>query len=280
MLILARNIYRNDPYPYSFFSSVLLLSIFYVPARLGFLSSWLCLILVFSRFGSLFCLFVFLSLGYPLFLFFFAPPLVLFFSLVLFFHLGLLSRLFYHQLLSLSFLLCGFMSCFFVFFSFFPRFSFSLFFSFSVYCMYQVRGIFLFFFRSPFMFVLHVRISLIFFLFQVGYPVLTLAGDGSTSQTRFLAMAGEEDAAAAAGGGGGGEAKTIWTIPAKVVWEGGGELVVMLEGQGGGVGDRKLQEKLQELQAAGKWFKAREIFSSKTSKLTIVHTRIRTYMRK
>ncbi|CAN0168983.1 unnamed protein product, partial [Laminaria digitata] len=80
---------------------------------------------------------------------------------------------------------------------------------------------------------------------QVGYPVLTLAGDGSTSQTRFLAMAGGE------------EDETIWTIPAKVVWEGGGELVVMLEGGegGGGVGDQKLKEKLQELEATGKWFK-------------------------
>lgn len=122
----------------------------------------------------------------------------------------------------------------------------------------------------------------------MGYPVLTLAGDGSTSQTRFLAMAGEENAAAAAGGGGEGDGKdeTIWTIPAKVVWEGGGELVVMLEGQGdgegggGGVGDRKLQEKLQELQGAGKWFKVRGILSSKTSKLTKVQTRNRASMRK
>lgn len=90
--------------------------------------------------------------------------------------------------------------------------------------------------------------------------MLTLAGDGSTSQTRFLAMTGGEDAAAATAAGG--KDETVWTIPAKVVWEGGGELVVMLEGGGdgeggGGVGDRKLQEKLQELQAAGKWFKVR-----------------------
>ena len=54
-------------------------------------------------------------------------------------------------------------------------------------------------------------------LSQVGYPVLTLAGDGSTSQTRFLAMAREEGAAATAAAEGGG--KTTWSIPAKVVWE-------------------------------------------------------------
>lgn len=95
--------------------------------------------------------------------------------------------------------------------------------------------------------------------FQVGYPVLTLDGDGGTSQTRFLALAGEGE-----------KDETTWTIPAKVVWEGGGELVVMLEGEGGGGGgDRKLKEKLQELQTAGKWFKVSVFlfFFPKTSKI-------------
>ncbi|CAN0321806.1 unnamed protein product [Pylaiella littoralis] len=95
---------------------------------------------------------------------------------------------------------------------------------------------------------------------KVGYPVLTLAEDGSTSQARFLAMA---DAATVEKGGGGGGG-TVWPIPARVVWEGAAdeeELVVMLEGGGGGGGgggredDRKLMDKVQELQAAGKWFK-------------------------
>lgn len=88
---------------------------------------------------------------------------------------------------------------------------------------------------------------------QVGYPVLTIGDDGSTSQTRFLAMGADQD---------GGE-KTTWTIPTKVVWEGeedGEGLVVMLEGgtEGGGEGGEKLKGKIQELQAAEKWYKVRD----------------------
>lgn len=84
----------------------------------------------------------------------------------------------------------------------------------------------------------------------MGYPVLTLHDDGSTSQARFLAMAANGD-------GADGADATVWPIPARVVWEGAGEgdeLVVMLNGGGGG-DDRRLKEKLQELRAAGKWFK-------------------------
>lgn len=84
--------------------------------------------------------------------------------------------------------------------------------------------------------------------------MLTLAEDGSTSQARFLAMAAKEE-------GGEGEGDTVWPIPARVIWEGAGDeegLVVMLEGGGGaGDDDRELMEKIQELQAAGKWFKVR-----------------------
>ncbi|CAM9429069.1 unnamed protein product [Ascophyllum nodosum] len=87
---------------------------------------------------------------------------------------------------------------------------------------------------------------------KVGYPVLTLANDGSTSQTRFLAMAAEDIEGGDAG-------DTTWTIPAAVAWEGGGELKVMLGGGGTAGeeddGDRKLMEKVQELEKAGKWFK-------------------------
>ncbi|CAN0229581.1 unnamed protein product [Ectocarpus sp. 6 AP-2014] len=94
---------------------------------------------------------------------------------------------------------------------------------------------------------------------KVGYPVLTLAEDGSTSQARFLAMAEDPATATAASAKGddGGQG-TVWRIPARVVWEGAGEgeeLVVMLEGESGAEGGRKLKEKVQELQAAGKWFK-------------------------
>lgn len=65
---------------------------------------------------------------------------------------------------------------------------------------------------------------------------------------------------AAADTTGGQEGGTVWPIPARVVWEGAGEeeeLVVMLKGgAGGGDSDgRRLTEKMQELQAAGKWFK-------------------------
>lgn len=98
---------------------------------------------------------------------------------------------------------------------------------------------------------------------QVGYPVLTLHDDGSTSQARFLAMAADADADASPTGGQ--EGGTVWPIPARVVWEDAGEddeLVVMLNGGAGGGGggddgddDRRLTEKMQELQAAGKWFK-------------------------
>lgn len=73
--------------------------------------------------------------------------------------------------------------------------------------------------------------------------MLTLADDGSTSQTRFLAMTSERK---------GGD--TTWTIPASVTWEGGGELKVILGGEGG---DQKLMKKVQELQTEGKWFKVR-----------------------
>ena len=84
--------------------------------------------------------------------------------------------------------------------------------------------------------------------------MLTLANDGSTSQTRFLAMAAEDIEGGDAG-------DTTWTIPAAVAWEGGGELKVMLGGGGTAGeeddGDRKLMEKVQELEKAGKWFKVR-----------------------
>lgn len=93
----------------------------------------------------------------------------------------------------------------------------------------------------------------------MGYPVLTLAEDGSTSQARFLAMTEEPTTAAASTKGDGGQS-TVWPIPARVVWEGAGEgeeLVVMLEGESGAEGGRKLREKVQELQAAGKWFKVK-----------------------
>eukprot|EP00903_Cladosiphon_okamuranus_P013627 g12691.t1 len=92
---------------------------------------------------------------------------------------------------------------------------------------------------------------------KVGYPVLTLHDDGSTSQARFLAMAADADADARGGEEGG----TVWPIPARVVWEGAGkdeELVVMLNaaaGGGGGDDDRRLTEKMEELHSAGKWFK-------------------------
>ena len=100
----------------------------------------------------------------------------------------------------------------------------------------------------------------VLFCSQVGYPVLTLHDDGSTSQARFLAMAA--DAGADAGSTGGQGEGTVWPIPARVVWEDaaeGEELVVMLNvaagGGGGGDDDRRLTEKMQQLQAAGKWFK-------------------------
>eukprot|EP00752_Nemacystus_decipiens_P015740 g14052.t1 len=94
---------------------------------------------------------------------------------------------------------------------------------------------------------------------KVGYPVLTLHEDGSTSQARFLAMAGDADAGTTEHQEGG----TVWPIPARVVWEDAGEeeeLVVMLNGAAGGGGgggddDRRLTEKMQQLQTAGKWFK-------------------------
>lgn len=98
----------------------------------------------------------------------------------------------------------------------------------------------------------------------MGYPVLTFAEDGSTSQARFLAMA-ETTTTADNAGGQKDEGDTVWPIPARVVWEDAGdgeELVVMLDTtagvDGGGSGDgRKLMEKVQELQTAGKWFKVR-----------------------
>lgn len=80
--------------------------------------------------------------------------------------------------------------------------------------------------------------------------MLTLGEDGSTSQTRFLALA-------AAQGAGVDRADTTWTIPAKVVYEGDGELALMLTGETGGEGGRKLMKKVQELQGEGKWFKVR-----------------------
>lgn len=105
-------------------------------------------------------------------------------------------------------------------------------------------------------FILSVLLHVLLFLVsQVGYPVLTLHDDGGTSQTRFLAMAADEADTTGTGGG------TLWPIPARVVWEGAGEeeeLVVMLNGGtggGGGDDDRRLTEKMQELQAAGRWFK-------------------------
>lgn len=110
-----------------------------------------------------------------------------------------------------------------------------------------------------------VHLFSLFFVFvfpsQVGYPVLTLHDDGSTSQARFLAMAADADADA--DGNGSREGGTVWPIPARVVWEDAGEeeeLVVMLNGAAGGGGDdddRRLTEKMQGLQAAGKWFKVR-----------------------
>lgn len=94
----------------------------------------------------------------------------------------------------------------------------------------------------------------------MGYPVLTLAEDGSTSQSRFLAMLAEKTTTTTTTEGDKG-GDTSWSIPVKVVWEGGWELVVMLEGGGRrGDGDRQLMKKVQQLQAAGLWFKVRGIY--------------------
>lgn len=92
--------------------------------------------------------------------------------------------------------------------------------------------------------------------------MLTLADDGSTSQTRFLAMASES------------KGDTTWTIPASLAWEGGGELKVMLGGEGkDSDGDQELMQKVQELQAEGKWFKVRappEELGRKWDSITLV----------
>lgn len=89
---------------------------------------------------------------------------------------------------------------------------------------------------------------------QVGYPVLKLAEDGGTTQSRFL-MLPEADGGPALSRE---EMDTTWNIPTKVVWEGGEEMTLMLTGEdGGGEGGRKLRETVQKLQAAGKWFKVR-----------------------
>lgn len=93
--------------------------------------------------------------------------------------------------------------------------------------------------------------------------MLTLHDDGSTSQARFLAMADDSDADATPRGGQ--EGATVWPIPARVVWEDAGEgeeLVAMLNGGGGGDDDRRLTGKMQELQAAGKWFKVCYVMST------------------
>lgn len=48
----------------------------------------------------------------------------------------------------------------------------------------------------------------------------------------------------------------------KAVWEGcddGDDLVVMLSADGGGDGDKELKRKLEELTAAGNWFKVRAV---------------------
>lgn len=104
---------------------------------------------------------------------------------------------------------------------------------------------------------------------KVGYPVLTLTEDGGTSQGRFLSLASTlQDASGGAGSDAmtadepdlsGSNSSTKWTIPTRVVWEGAEdgkeELVVMLAESGDGEGDRQLKAKLQDLAAAGKWFK-------------------------
>lgn len=99
----------------------------------------------------------------------------------------------------------------------------------------------------------------------MGYPVVTLTEDGSTSQMRFLSLATEERESEVDS-----SSSTTWTIPVKVVWEGcdaGDELVVMLSADGGGDGDKELKGKLEELTAAGKWFKVCAVHgvASKTS---------------
>lgn len=106
---------------------------------------------------------------------------------------------------------------------------------------------------------------------QVGYPVLTLTEDGSTSQARFLALAASGQAAATSTKGQG----TSWNIPVKVVWEGDGEMSVMLTGEAdGGEGGRKLKEAAQSLQSQGKWFKVRSLgpcCSSRSYRLDACH---------
>lgn len=110
---------------------------------------------------------------------------------------------------------------------------------------------------------------------QVGYPVLTLTEDGGTSQGRFLSLASTlQDASGGAGSDAmtadepdlsGSNSSTKWTIPTRVVWEGAEdgkeELVVMLAESGDGEGDRQLKAKLQDLAAAGKWFKVSRLLN-------------------
>ncbi|CAM9121076.1 unnamed protein product [Discosporangium mesarthrocarpum] len=90
---------------------------------------------------------------------------------------------------------------------------------------------------------------------QVGYPVLTFSADHVT-QKRFLREnssehMGEQDDTRK-------ELRGAWKIPVKVIWEDGGELEVLLEGEDGGKEGKKLMELVKELGDNGKWYKVND----------------------